>query len=224
MNILIIGLGGIGSILADQVARYLNYDPNFRDSTLTLLDGDSYETKNYVRQNFVDLGNKATSKYFDLISRFHNIKFAHMACFLTKLNIDLLDKFDIIFMGVDNHKTRKLVSDYCKTLQNVILISGGNEYTNGSSQLYIRKEGKDLTPDLCAYHPEIRNAIDKSPDELSCEELAMSTPQLLFTNLTAAMTMCWLFYNTVIRNDIKKSEVYFDIEKMAADSKQRVVK
>jgi molybdopterin/thiamine biosynthesis adenylyltransferase len=224
MNILIIGLGGIGSVLVDQLARYLNYNSMFENSRLTLMDGDSYETKNYIRQNFFNLGNKADSKVIDLRSRFKQLKIDSIPSFVNKDNITMLDDFDVILMGVDNHKTRKLVSDYCKTRQNVILISGGNEYIDGSSQLYVRKEGQDLTPDLCAYHPEIRNARDKSPEELSCEELALAEPQLLLTNVTAAITMLWLFRNSVEKNDIKKSEVYFDIEKMAVDSKQRVVK
>lgn len=224
MNIIIIDLGGIGSVLADQLARFLNYNEIFAGSVLTLLDGDSYETKNYIRQNFINLGNKAESKAMDLRTKFKNIKIDSIGSFVNKDNIRILDSYDIVLMGVDNHKTRKLVSDYCKTRQNVILISGGNEYIDGSVQLYVRKEDKDLTPDLCAYHPEIRNAQDKSPEELSCEELALAEPQLLLTNLTAAVAMLWLFRNSVERNDIKKSEVYFDIEKMAVDSKQRVVK
>lgn len=224
MKVLIIGLGGIGTILSELIARFLNYKQDLEGSTLILIDGDKYEVKNYIRQSFNNLGNKAESKAADLKQKFQNITINSIPQFITKDTVSLITENDVVFMGVDNHKTRKLVSEYCKTLQNVTLISGGNEYTDGSSQLYIRKEGQDLTPDLCAYHPEIRNAADKSPEELSCEELEISEPQLLFTNVTAAITMCWLFYNAVIEKDIKKSEVYFDILKMAVDSKQRVVK
>jgi molybdopterin/thiamine biosynthesis adenylyltransferase len=224
MKVLIIGLGGIGTILSELISRFLNYKQDLEGSTLILIDGDKYEVKNYIRQSFNNLGNKAESKAADLKQKFQNITINSIPQFITKDTVNLITENDVVFMGVDNHKTRKLVSEYCKTLQNVILISGGNEYTDGSSQLYIRKEGQDLTPDLCAYHPEIRNAADKSPEELSCEELEISEPQLLFTNVTAAITMCWLFYNAVIEKDIKKSEVYFDILKMAVDSKQRVVK
>jgi molybdopterin/thiamine biosynthesis adenylyltransferase len=224
MKVLIIGLGGIGTILSELIARFMNYKQELEGSTLVLIDGDKYEPKNYVRQTFSNLGNKAESKAAELKNKFQNISIQAIPQFITRENITLITENDVVFMGVDNHKTRKLVSEWCKSLKNVTLISGGNEYTDGSSQLYMRKEDKDVTPDLCAYHPEIRNAQDKSPEEKSCEELAISEPQLLFTNATAAITMCWLFYNSVIINDIKKSEVYFDILKMAVDSKQRVVK
>jgi molybdopterin/thiamine biosynthesis adenylyltransferase len=224
MKIIIVGLGGIGSILSDLIARYINSWPAFQNCDLVLIDGDAYEPKNSSRQSFNNLGNKAQSKVADLIQKFKNINIDAIPHYVTSDTLNFITEDSIVFLGVDNHKTRKIVSDYCKTLQNITLISGGNFYTNGNAQLFIRKEGKDVTPDLCAYHPEIRNATDKSPDELSCEELALSEPQLIFTNVTAAVIMCWLFYNAVILQDIEKSEVYFDIGKMVVDSKQRRVK
>ena len=103
------------------------------------------------------------------------------------------------------------------------MISGGNEFTDGNAQLYVRKDGQDITPDLCMYHPEIANPEDKLPTEMSCEELSVSEPQLGFTNLGVAFKMCCMFYNTVIEN-YERSEVYFDILTMNANSKARAVK
>jgi hypothetical protein len=117
-----------------------------------------------------------------------------------------------------------IVSNYCKELQDVTLISGGNEFTDGNVQIYVRKEGKDLTPDLCAYHPEIANPDDKLPEEMSCEELSNSDPQLYFTNLGVATLMCWSFYNVVIKEQYERSEVYFDMLSMTTDAKIRIVK
>jgi len=34
-------------------------------------------------------------------------------------------KEDLVLLAVDNHATRKLVSDHCARLDNVCLISGG---------------------------------------------------------------------------------------------------
>ena len=91
-------------------------------------------------------------------------------------------------------------------------------------QIYVKKGGKELTPDICAYHPEIDSPTDKSPEDMSCEELSESSPQLFFTNLGAATIMCWAFYNVIIRNDVNISEVYFDIISMTSLSKMRKVK
>ena len=225
MNIKIIGLGGIGSILSDQICRFANYSIDSFQVKISLIDGDDYEYKNSERQSFNSLGSKADVKQNELSRKFSKLIISSIPSYVTNENIStiILDG-DLILMGVDNHKTRKIVSDYCKTLDNVTLISGGNDYTDGNVQIYCRKEAKDLTPDLCDYHPEINNPRDKLPTEMSCEELSKSEPQLLFTNLTAATLMCQAFYNAGIRNEIKYCESYFDITTMKADSKIRKVK
>jgi hypothetical protein len=83
-----------------------------------------------------------------------------------------------------------------------------------------------VTPSLGCYHPEIQNPQDKSPDEMSCEELSKSEPQLLFTNLTVATIMTWTLHNYCKVNYEQKelSEVYFDINTMKVDSKVRKIK
>ena len=168
MDIKIIGLGGIGSVLCDEICRFINYSIDF--SYIVLIDGDSYEVKNYERQNFTDLGNKAVIKKQEIRRQFSRLNVDSVDEFVNEENIGgIIRNDDFIFLGVDNHKTRMIVSNYCRTLENVTLISGGNDYINGNVQLYIRKGGLDLTPDLCAYHPEIDNPRDKLPTEMSCE-------------------------------------------------------
>jgi hypothetical protein len=117
-----------------------------------------------------------------------------------------------------------ITSKYCNNLNDVTLISGGNEFTDGNVQIYVRKGGKDLTPDLCAYHPEIANPDDKLPEEMSCEELANSEPQLYFTNVWVATLMCAAFYNVVIKNSIGASEIYFDMIQMSTIAQTRALK
>jgi len=223
-NITIIGLGGIGSILCEKVSRFLNFNKDV-ETELTLIDGDSFEHKNLERQDFISFGNKAQSKKKELLLKFKRIQIYALNQYIDEDTVsDLIHDRDIVLLAVDNHKTRMIVSDHCKTLNNVILISGGNEYVDGNVQLYIRKGGEDLTPDLCTYHPEIRTPEDKLPEEMSCKELANSDPQLYFTNLTVATIMCWMFYNAVIKDEYTKSEVYFDMSTMSLDSKVRRVK
>lgn len=225
MNIKIIGLGGIGSILSDQICRFANYSIRNFKTNIILIDGDDYEHKNYERQTFNLTGSKAFVKQQELSRKFEDLSINAIPDYITEENIsNIILNEDLLLMGVDNHKTRKIVSDHCKTLENIILISGGNNYTDGNVQIYYRKEGKDLTPDLCSYHPEINQPGDKLPTEMSCEELSKSEPQLLFTNLTAATLMCQAFYNVVIRDEIKYCETYFDIINMKVDSKIRKIK
>ncbi len=220
----IIGLGGVGSILIERLSRFLNYS---RDLTaeILLVDGDEYEQKNYERQEFTRMGNKADIKATELQMKFSELQFDAFESFVNETNIgEVIKEGDIVFLCVDNHKTRMIVSNYCKELKDITLISGGNEFTDGNVQIYVRKGGKDLTPNLCAYHPEIANPDDKLPEEMSCEELANSDPQLYFTNLGVATLMCWSFYNVVVKEQYERSEVYFDITSMTTDAKIRIVK
>jgi len=131
---------------------------------------------------------------------------------------------DVVFVCVDNHKTRNIISEYARNVPNIVVISGGNELLDGNVQIYVRKGSKDLTPHLGAYHPEIETPKDRLPSEMSCEELANSEPQLYFTNLWVATIMCSAFYNAVIKNELKASEIYFDLKHMATISHEREVK
>jgi len=224
LPITIVGLGGVGSILAERLCRFLNYATDMT-ADIMLVDGDTYEHKNYERQEFTRMGNKAEIKSTELQMKFSELRFDAYEAFVNEVTIsESIREGDIVFLCVDNHKTRMIVSNYCKNLQNITLISGGNEFTDGNVQIYVRKEGKDLTPDLCAYHPEIANPDDKLPEEMSCEELSQSDPQLYFTNLGVATLMCWSFYNVVVKEQYERSEVYFDILNMTTDAKIRIVK
>lgn len=221
MKICIIGIGGIGTILVDKISRFLNYSKIEVDE-LVLVDGDVFEIKNFERQEFQNIGPKARIKSEEIEKRFPNLNTKSINNHINKDNIESIILEDmIILMCVDNHKTRKIVSDYCRTLNNVTLISGGNDYTDGNVIIYVKRNGEEITPCVTKYHPEINEPDDKSPEEMSCQELANSEPQLFFTNLMAASFMCCAFYNIVIRKECKISEVYFDILTMKSDSKTR---
>ncbi len=226
MDISIIGLGGIGSILCERLARFLNYSSGLSSSHIILVDGDHYEDKNYERQEFGQIGNKAKTKAIELQIQFPDLNVTAHEVFVNETTAPgIIKEGSVVLLCVDNHKTRKIVSNYCKQLENVTLISGGNDFVDGNVQIYVRKDGEDLTPDLCSYHPEIANPDDKLPEEMSCEELSNSSPQLYFANLGAATLMCWSFYNFVVMDKApKSSEVYFDLTRMTADAKVRAVK
>jgi molybdopterin/thiamine biosynthesis adenylyltransferase len=221
-NIKMIGMGGVGTIVANSVSRYLNFSKN-GNHKITLVDGDSYEPKNAERQLFQTYGNKAETKCNELATQFDNILYDSIPVFVNSFNSSrVIQDGDVVFMAVDNHKSRKIVSDRCKEIDNVILISGGNEFEDGNVQIYIKKEGRELTPAIDKYHPEIRNPMNNSPEDLSCEELQQSAPQLFFMNMMIATYMCAAFYNTT-EKDKYHSDVYVDLVKMQSDSKVRNV-
>ena len=210
LEIKAIGIGGIGCALLPFLCRYLQYSG--AKARLTLIDGDRFERANAARQSFSRLGNKAEVKARELAQEFDSLSVRAVPEFVTEANVSrLIKEGEVVFLMVDNHASRKLVSDHAATLSEITLISGGNDFVDGNIQVYVRREGRDLTPTLSRYHPEIAQPRDRNPADLSCEELmAAGAPQLLFTNLMVAALMLNAFY-AWSRDRLTYSEVYLDI-------------
>ena len=216
MSIKIIGLGGIGSHLVSPLCRHLDALPGEK-MDIVVIDGDSYEAKNAARQEFLDVGSKAEVTAQRIRRDFPGLEVAAKPHYVTEENIFfMINSGDIVFLGVDNHATRKLVSGRCSQLTDIVLVSGGNELLDGNVQIHVRKEGKDLTPPITHLHPEIEHPEDRNPADMSCEELAQSgTPQLIFTNLAAAAHMLsayWMVSEFLLgKGKLLYSEQYFDL-------------
>jgi len=219
MKVIIVGVGGIGTALMEPLCRFLQYSVKLPgDIEVSFVDGDIFEEKNKERQMFISIGNKATIKASEARRRFDKLIINPIAMYINESNVsEIIKEGSIVFICVDNHASRKLISDHARKLYDVVLISGGNEFVDGNVQIYMKKGGIELTPSITDYHPEISNPDDKSPEDMSCEELSESTPQLLFTNTTVANIMCWVFFAAIInrKDPVNFAEVYFDIDKMS---------
>ncbi len=217
MQIKIIGLGGIGSSLASFVGRYLCFLDR-GEIYISLIDGDRYDERNRERQVFTDLGGKAEITVERLNEEFDHSEFLNFqACpvYITPENIEFyIEEGDIVLLAVDNHMTRKVISEYCVGLKDITLISGGNDLEDGNVLVYIRRDENEITPPITYLHDEIGNATDKLPTEMSCEEQMVSEPQIFFANLEAAITMCVALRKVLTLENIENypySEIYFDI-------------
>jgi len=210
LEIKVIGIGGIGCALLPFLCRYLASEGE--RARITLVDGDDFESRNAARQGFERLGNKAKVKAEELAREFPTLSFRAIPEYVTGENVEeIIREGEIVFLAVDNHKTRFLVGSRGEALQDILLISGGNDLTSGNVQVHLRREGKDLTLPLTTFHPEIQDPEDRSPAEMSCEELQqISAPQLLFMNLTVACFMLTAFYAWRIGR-LDYDEVYLDI-------------
>ena len=210
LEIKVVGLGGIGCALLPPLARYLHYAGI--GCRLTLVDGDAFEQRNLPRQAFRAAGNKARVKAEEVAQEFPGLSVRAIGEFVTPGNVaDLIRSGDVVFLGVDNHRTRKVVSDHCERLADALLISGGNEWTDGNVQVYCRREGRDLSAPLTRFHPEIAVPGDGSPADASCDyAVAAGAPQLLFMNLAVASAMLNAFYAWQ-QGGIRYGEVYLDI-------------
>lgn len=211
MRIKVIGLGGIGGHLIESLMRFLTYSSK-DDNVICLVDGDAYEAKNQSRQTFHREGNKAEVTAENMLILFPHLAIEYIPEYVNEMNIaDILLNGEIIFLGVDNHTTRRLVSEYCERLDNIVLISGGNDYTSGNVQIHIRVDGENKTPAITKYHDEIAIAEGDHPDELGCEAAMFSAPQLIFMNQIIAAYMLTTFYNFIERQ-LTYNEIFADIK------------
>jgi molybdopterin/thiamine biosynthesis adenylyltransferase len=222
LEIKAIGIGGIGCALLPFLCRYLQYSNE--PARITLIDGDRFERSNAARQAFSGLGNKAEVKSRELAREYEGLAFRSQPEYVTEDNVArLIGEGEVVFLMVDNHASRHLVSRHASSLADLSLISGGNDYEDGNVQVYIRQGGLDLTPSLARYHPEIAAPQDRNPAGMSCEELmAAGAPQLLFANLMVASLMLNAFY-ALRQGGLNYSEVYLDILQNASRAVSRPV-
>jgi molybdopterin/thiamine biosynthesis adenylyltransferase len=224
----VVGCGGIGTALLDPLCRYLNYHPEYRDERVevTFIDGDEYEERNRERQAFGEIGNKAEVTAKDYQEKFPNLSITARPEYISQDNIiTMIRDGDIVFGCVDNHSTRKLISDHCEELDNVVLVSGGNDYDDGNVQIHIKVDGQDLTlPIANDYHPEVQEPEDENPADTmdregGCDVQVQSEPQLVLANnyvATGMLNMPDEVYLDVVAN---KSRPVFRSQTEEADLK-----
>ncbi len=212
----LVGLGGIGA----QVLRLLVPFLYSRDlqTTVVAADGDTFEHGNRERMLFDRLGPKAEVLCEELAPHYgEGVNLLPISRYVTADNVaTLVGEGDVVFCQPDNHATRRIVEQRCARLDEVVLISGGNDGvadgssgTYGNVQLYLRRDGQDVTNAISRFHPEIANPADHLPTEVGCAEAAVSAPQLLFTNATVAAAMLSSFY-ALLSGCLEYEELYFD--------------
>ena len=213
----VIGLGGIGSWLVRLLAPFVHAaEPG---AALLLVDGDVFEEANLARMAFDRTGPKAEVLADGLTGLYGDrIHLVPVPRFVTSRNVSRwIGEGDVVFCAPDNHATRRVVERRCMRLRHVALFSGGNDDAGGASggtfgnvQVYIRRDGADVTNPLSAYHPEIARPADRVPDERGCTALAPGHPQLIFTNAAVASAMLGAFYAWRVGR-LEYEEAYLDI-------------
>lgn len=219
-RVTLIGCGGIGGQLAVPLCHYLHAER--RPTHVTLVDGDVYETRNASRMRFRRLENKAVALAREVAAEFGDLLTVEpREEYVTPATVTtVVESGDVVFLAVDNHRTRQVLDAHCATLPDVTLISGGNDGvedgatgTFGNVQIVRRAGGRALTNTLGRFHPEIARPADRAPGDASCEELVEAgVPQLLFTNLAVASAMLNAFW-AVLHGAPAYEEVYLDIGK-----------
>lgn len=244
LRIYVIGCGGIGgyvlqllpgvlSSLSMDVLQQRSGEPAVRKllersgniefpcvaDSLTLVDGDTFDARNAIRQGN-GAGSKIIMRLKQMRSEMINFSFLRrmrltgVNSYVNPGNIASIipahvepsedneksrtelagwDKVDIdlpvVFLGVDNLKTRYEVSKYMETMDDCIMFNGGNNKTAGHVTVYERHSGVALDPPLYEIFENVKPDADKRPDELSCETVAPQHDQIAVTNALVANIM-----------------------------------
>lgn len=215
-SIWLVGAGGTGSILYEPLVRYLaawhrNHEGTF---VLGVIDGDDVETHNLDRQmftgNFVG-GSKAeavVSRYRPQTGEVHPL---HE--YLGANNIaNRIHDGDIVLIAVDNYPARSHIERHVSTLDNAVVINGGNEAIDGSVQIWVRRDGKNVTPPISFLHDEIHTpGADRA--EMTCEAIAQIAggEQHIVANMQSATLILNALRLVLDQAELGWHEIHFDL-------------
>ncbi len=214
-HFIVIGAGGNGGYFIPQLARMVSVQNKIREvqrlplHRITIIEADVVEAKNLTRQNFIssdidkNKGEVMASRY----ARAFGLEIGLVAQYLDTPEMLLKimresnsKELPVICGMVDNNKTRKLMHDAFKQYAGAFYLDVGNEefagqcvlgYNHHKDRFILPREGGDSIqsfslPSVCEVFPEVMEAQDKLPTEMSCAERSESAPQNVYTNMTAS--------------------------------------
>lgn len=192
---------------------------------LFLIDGDVIKDKNCERQFFKGVVGKTKANALAEIvaAKFPEVPVHPIASFLNKDTLRAhrnmwLKAPVLILAGLDNNDSRCILEDQVNLMKDVVLISGGNEVTDGQVHIFARKSRKNLTPTLTQIAPEVRHNRGVAPGTAGhCLEEGASDPQTALINraVSVAMEMSLGYFMNGTGFTIKKppyNEIRIDVE------------
>ncbi len=221
VKIVVLGAGGTGGYVIPHLYRlgYASEHP----TRIIVCDGDVTEQKNLIRQNFVeqDIGRNKAQVLACLLYTSPSPRCEYRPEFIeTQEELYTLTEPDrvpypmepqrVILLGcVDNNKSRQLCHRVFEQKRNLIYIDAGNGEHTGQVVCGVRQNGRTLYKPVCSLYPDLLEDEDKFPSELSCAERAVSAPQSVTANLTAATAVVSFLYDLLIAGDLKTRYVTF---------------
>lgn len=193
-QVYIIGCGGVASWLLPVLIKLMVSVET--PPIITLVDGDKLEEKNLDRQLF-DPSQIGQFKADALHARYkaEYPKLVSKPAYLAE-GADWLEDHALYFGCADNHTARRNILTAIDNIGGKAII-GGNEYTDSEAYFY-EPSFKDTGLDPRVYYPELlTNTADDPTRPTSCQgEAAISTPQLVLANSSAAnhMLQLWWFH------------------------------
>ena len=136
-KVLLVGLGGIGSTILQQLAAA-------GVGKIGLVDQDTVALSNLQRQTiykYEDIGRKKVSVASSFVKKLNkNVDICEYDFFLSADNPrDIIGKYDVVLDGTDNMESRELINRLC-VKQHKPLIFGGVSGWEGLVSLFIYKD------------------------------------------------------------------------------------
>lgn len=194
-KVIVVGCGGIGSWLIPPLCRFLKSDG--WAGQVHLIDGDVYEDGNQSRQDIsadANGQNKAQAQLLRISPMYPTMNISAHTEYVSNDNVDaLVVANSVVFVCVDNHPARARIDRRASKLDDICVISAGNEETDGNVTISLRRGGQKITESLIHRHPEVGRAR-KHDRAAGCEDLIEEgNKQLLITNLAAATAALMAF-------------------------------
>ncbi|MBQ7725788.1 MAG: ThiF family adenylyltransferase [Clostridia bacterium] len=225
VKIIVIGAGGTGGYVIPHLYRLAMAAR--RQIRILVCDGDVVEQKNLIRQNFVeqDIGRNKAQVLAERYSAAFGIECEYVPGFIESeeelLRLTNPDFYArpysgvpegqrVILLGcVDNNRSRRLCHEiFCKQ-ENLIYLDSGNGEHTGQVVCGVRQNGRTTYKPVGSRYPDVLKKEDKFPSELSCAERAVSAPQSVTANLTAATAVVSFLYDLLFVGELKTRAVTF---------------
>lgn len=253
----VVGCGGNGAYLIPNMLRQLSIQnkrlelAGHPQHKVVLIDADVVEDKNLTRQNFVrtDVGRNKAEVMAVRYGRAFGVEIDYIPEYIESSEqlITIVKSYkkgvnrNPVFIGaVDNNKTRVLINGAFTHFAKSFWIDAGNEEWGGQVVCGFNFANKQPEkgnknphlfhlPSVIELYPEVGNAQDKLPTELSCAEHAVSSPQNIFTNMTASNLLMG-FVNTILTAQaaegvgLKQHSVAFNSETMSYTTRLNTLK
>lgn len=190
LNIVIIGLGGIGNVVADNIYPLVRNTMNdYKLTSMTFVDRDDYSQSNIPRQKAAAslLGmNKAVAWEMIYSRSKANAVNAVFRSIQEWVTVDTVDSIfrpllqggepTVVISCVDNHAARLILSRYVqemiKTYESFVVIQAGCNRDMATADLHGRWHGIEVGVPIEQGHPEVLEPDEADRGALSCEELA----------------------------------------------------
>lgn len=224
VKIVMIGAGGTGGHIAPHLYRLL-YALE-RPVQFIVCDGDIVEEKNLVRQNFTeaDLGQNKAKVVAERYSNVFGLETSYVPDFVENADqlrqlltpyswqtgryvtdpktgcntLETVSELVILIGAVDNNRSRQLCHEVFLQAKELIYIDSGNGEYTGQVVCGIRRGGKTIYKPVGLLYPDMAQADDLFPSEVSCADASVSAPQTIVANLMAATAVVTMIYNILV--------------------------